>query len=233
VLNIGAVLVLAALVASVGTFQYLRGKQGGITARQYGTPLARLTWDPTHGFHVYRGGGKTRAAGAGALLQKTIERYYPSRLTPGSAPFEILFITSDSPHTPCGMPGYARRHCEFEKWETIYAFGSSPANNTSLPTMRSATLNVLIDCMEIDKTLGSSPTLDVTPDTEPMCEFLEMPATKEDMSMCDENGGGAASIGCRYYGLFNIDAMQNKDDYAWENLIDRAIWRGSDYIPFW
>jgi hypothetical protein len=87
--------------------------------------------------------------------------------------------------------------------------------------------------MEIDKTLGSSPTLDVTPDTEPMCEFLEMPATKEDMSMCDENGGGAASIGCRYYGLFNIDAMQNKDDYAWENLIDRAIWRGSDYPFLW
>lgn len=35
------------------------------------------------------------------------------------------------------------------------------------------------------------------------------------------------------YGLFNVEAMPNKSDYEWENLIDKAIWRGSDFMFLW
>ena len=234
VLNVASALVLAALVAYAGASNFLRGGHGGVTARQYGGGLGRLTWNPTDGFSTHRGAGKTRDAASGALLQRTIERYYPSRLTPGSAPFEILFTSTDNPHTPCSAHGYAKDHCEFERWDTIYAFGSSPVDNAALPTMRSATLLVLVECMDVDKTLGPSPTLDVTPDMEPRCEFLEMPSTKDDMSKCDQSAGASsASTDCRYYGLFNIDAMENRSDYEWDNLIDKAIWRGSDYPFLW
>ena len=231
VLNVASALVSAALVAYAWTSNLLRGGYRGITVRQYGGGLGSLKWDPTNGFRTHPGAGKSRDKGSGALLQRTIERYYPSRLTPGSAPFEILFTSTDCPHTPCSAHGYAKDHCDFEKWDTIYAFGSSPVNKATLPTMHSATLLVLIDCMDIDKTLGPSPTLDVTPDMEPTCEFLEMASTKDDMSKCDRSAGSsAASLDCRYYGLFNIDAMENKSDYEWDNLIDKAIWRGSDYV---
>ena len=82
--------------------------------------------------------------------------------------------------------------------------GVRPSTTLTLPTMRSATLLVLVDCMDVDKTLGPSPTLDVTPDMEPTCEFLEMPSTKDDMSKCDRSAGSC----CGQFGLQILRAFQ-------------------------
>ena len=206
-----------------------------VTLRQYGDSICVLRWDSTDGFRMHKEkGGPERVGQARELLEKTIEKYYPSRLSPGSAPFEVLFEVDDAPHTKCGTHGYAKAHCHFDEWETIFAFGSSPRDNTSLPTMRSATLVQLIPCIAPAETLGSSPTLEVTWNTEPRCKFLEYSKRLEDMSGCDGKSKGLKDYGdCMQYGLFNVEAMPNKSDYEWENLIDKAIWRGSDFMFLW
>lgn len=227
----------AAACLALGTYNMNRelGEQD-MMVQEYGGTLCTLRWDSTNGFHVSGGAREVetkRIERAGDLLEKTIERYYPSRLKPGSTPFKVYFEVDDAPHTRCSSRDYATKHCHFENWQPIFAFGSSPRNKASLPTMLSATLFTLIDCISPAETLGSSPTLDVNKHTEPRCEFLDLEEHMEDMSGCDNPASGKAYSDCNSYGLFNIASMQNKTAYEWDNLIDKAIWRGSDYMFLW
>ena len=226
------------VTAAFGALVAYAGNRGlgeeNVTAREYGKSIFTLRWDSTNGFRVDGIQGYPEGSlpvDARGLLEKTIEKYYPSRLAPGSDPFEVLYEIDDAPHTQCSSQNYAKTHCHFEKWQPIFAFGSSPRNNATLPTMRSATLLSLIPCISPAETLGSSPTIDVTKDTEPRCEFLEYKKKMKDMSGCD---GGASDLraykDCNAYGLFNINAMQNKSEYEWDSLIDKAVWRGSDFM---
>jgi hypothetical protein len=230
-------LAASAAAAFCALVTYARGARelGGkdVTVREYGNTIFTLHWDSTNGFQVdgIQGHEGLRQVDVRELLEKTIEKYYPSRLAPGSAPFEVLYEIDDAPHTKCGSHKYAKTHCHFEKWQPIFAFGSSPRNNATLPTVHSATLLSLIPCISPAETLGSSPTIDVTKDTEPRCEFLEYKKKMEDMSGCDGGASGSKEYGsCNAYGLFDIEAMQNKNQYEWDSLIDKAIWRGSDFM---
>lgn len=139
--------------------------------------------------------------------------------------FEIFFIFIDCLYILCSVYGYVKDYCDFEKWDTIYVFGSFLVNKATFSMMYLVILFVLIDCMDIDKMLGLLFIFDVMLDMEFMCEFLEMSSTKDDMSKCDRSvGSSAISLDCRYYGFFNIDVMENKSDYEWDNLIDKVIW---------
>lgn len=229
----------AAACLALGTYVVVKRELGeqDMMVQEYGGRLCTLRWDSTNGFHVSGGGrvtGRERIKEARDLLEKTIERYYPSRLTPESTPFKVYFEVDDAPHTRCSSRDYATKHCHFENWQPIFAFGSSPRDKASLPTMLSATLLTLIPCISPAETLGSSPTLDVTKHTEPRCEFLDYEKHMEDMSGCDRADSRTKDYGdCISYGLFNIEAMQNKTAYEWDNLIDKAVWRGSDFMFLW
>ena len=221
---------LLAMLAFMGSSEVLSRRRGGpLTAREYGPTLMTLAWDSKLGFTLRapKSGLQGRAHGAKDFIVSTIERYYPSRIAPGSPPFRVFFEVNDSPVTGC-MGRRGRSHCHPESWEPIFAFGSSPKNPNVMPSMRSATLIALGGCISPYKTVSPSGNMTVTIDTEPLCEFLEYPKQVEDMSRCD-HGAGASAFSCRYYGLFNMDAMVNKEVYKWDNLIPKAIWRGSDY----
>jgi len=204
---------------------------GAMTAREYGPTLVTLAWDSTRGFTLrvpkaFRH-PHSRVVGGRDFITSAIERYYPSRIAPGSPPFHVFFEVDDSPVTPC-MGRRGRSRCHAESWEPIFAFGSSPKDSRVMPSMRSATLIALGSCILPLATVSPSGNMTVTKDTEPLCRFFEYPERVEDMSQCD-GGAGARAITCRYYGLFNMDAMVNKEEYKWDNLIKKAIWRGSDF----
>ncbi len=223
---------LLAMLAFMGSSEVLSRRRGGaITAREYGPTLMTLAWNSKLGFtlHVPKAssGLHTRAHAGKDFIASTIERYYPSRIAPGSPPFHVFFEVNDSPVTGC-MGRRGRSRCHPESWEPIFAFGSSPKNPSVMPSMRSATLIALGGCILPHKAVSPSGNMTVTKDTEPLCEFLEYPKHVEDMSQCDRSAG-AKAFTCRYYGLFNMDAMVNKEEYKWDNLIPKAIWRGSDY----
>lgn len=228
-----------------------------VTRRQYRGDLHTLSWHPKSGFScesVRRGkedvrslkvmlaealaeGNLTAAAAIGmnekhdarmrtaaSLLTRTIERYMPSRLGANSPPFQILFEVHDNPKTPCAVQAFAKTRCDFSRWTPVFAFGSTPKDKTLLPTLVPATLLVLNRCISAaleKKRLNSN---------EPLCEFLQYPEEKYSAAVdCGKNDLDKAA--CRYHGLFSIDAVDNRSQYEWDNLIPRAVWRGSDY-PF-
>ena len=228
-----------------------------VTRRQYRGDLHTLSWHPKSGFScesVRRGkedvrplkvmlaealadGNLTAAAAIGmnenhdarmrtvvSLLTRTMERYMPSRLGANSPPFQILFEVHDNPKTPCAVPAFAKTRCDFSRWTPVFAFGSTPTDKTLLPTLVPATLLVLNRCISAaleKKRLNSN---------EPLCEFLQYPEEKYSAEVdCGKNDLYKAA--CRYHGLFSIDAVDNRSEYEWDNLIPRAVWRGSDY-PF-
>lgn len=225
--------VTVVLVASLGLASKARLTFGAVSMRAvYGSTLQQLRWTPSEGFE--RVGGRRRAPSrslsAARLLELSIARYYPKRLAKNSKPFTVNFITDDCPHTRCKSP-VTRRFCHVDAWEPIFAFGSSPKDRTIFPSMHSATLLALHTCFDPEQTIGNKSFV-VTKEMEPTCRFLRYPTSVDSMPDCDANSRGhGSSSNCRYYGLFNAAIMPNKDEYEWDNLISRAIWRGSDY-PF-
>ena len=228
-----------------------------VTRRQYRGDLHTLSWHPKSGFScesVRRGkedvrplkvmlaealaeGNLTAAAAIGmnekhdarmrtaaSLLTRTIERYMPSRLETNSPPFQILFEVHDNPKTPCSVPAFAKTRCDFPRWTPVFAFGSTPKDTTLLPPLVPATLLVLNRCISAaleKKRLNSN---------EPLCEFLQYPEEKYSAAV-DCGKDDLYKAACRYHGLFSIDAVDDRSQYEWDNLIPRAVWRGSDY-PF-
>ena len=201
------------------------------TQREFGPGLNKLEWNPKVGFKYSPRktmSNRFRGIATARLIEQTITRYYPSRITPKSKPFSVNFLVDDCPHTKCSNKMF-RRSCHVNAWEPIFAFGSSPKDPTIFPTMHSATLLTLKDCFNPSQTLGNTSFV-VTEDMEPTCRFLQYPKTVDNMPNCDATAKGSATSGaCRYYGLFNLDAMPNKEEYEWDNLITKGIWRGSDY----
>ena len=61
---------------------------------------------------------------------------------------------------------------------------------------------------------------------EPACEFLHYPKEKYSVKR-DCEGDAANSVGCRYHGLFSMDAVDDKSQYEWDSLIPKAVWRGA------
>lgn len=210
--------------------------RGTRTRREFGA-LSVLSWTPRDGFRrVGRGsGGLFRNEIARNHLMHTIERYYPSRLTNASAPFEVNFIVDDCPHTPCADPRYRAKHCHVDQWEPIFAFGSAPKDASVFPTMVSSTLVPLMYCVAAEQSLANASFV-VTSETEPACDFLKYPAVIDNKPECDAKSSKRGDSACRYFGLFNLNIMPNKSDYEWDNLLKRGIWRGSDYplyTGFW
>lgn len=231
-LKVALSVALLSTLTYMGSSEVLSRRRGGAsTVREYGPTLMTLAWDSTLGFtlHVPKASRRmhARAVSGRDFIASAIERYYPSRIAPGSPPFHVFFEVNDSPDTEC-MGRRGRSRCHAESWEPIFAFGSSPKDPRVMPSMRSATLTALGSCILPLTTVSPSGNMTVTKDTEPLCEFLEYPERVEDMSRCD-GGAGAKAFTCRYYGLFNMDAMVNKEEYKWDNLIKKAIWRGSDF----
>jgi len=230
------VLVFAATTAvlfSLGVVPKSRSKVGAMAMRvAYGRSLQQLRWSDGRFTHTGGSSGSpARGRGTARLLELTIARYYPTRLSQGSEPFTVNFITDDCPHTRCSHP-ITRRFCHVDEWEPIFAFGSSPKDPTLFPSMRSATLVALHQCFDPDTMIGNASFV-VTKDMEPMCKFLTYPSHLDSMPGCDANKGRASSTTCRYYGLFNKAIMPNKKQYDWHNLISKGIWRGSDYPFLW
>ena len=166
----------------------------------------------------------TRAAG---LVASTIERYFPSRLRGRNGtfePFEVVFEVSDAPSSPCLQQDYALKHCDFEQWAPIFAFGSAPKDAKLLPPLVPSTLSVLEKCF--GRALKAKRFLS----DEPVCDFLSYPEIKYSEAADCDNPDAPSRAACRYHGLFSIDAVDDEREYAWDNLIPRVVWRGSDYV---
>ena len=220
-------LVAAVLYSGVNVASWTTASRFGesLTAREYGDELATLAWDHTNGFRaspcpaIYA----TKRCGMYKFLEANVRKYFPSRLTAHSPPFELYFSIHDMPHTPCSEPNYRETQCHVDQWAPIFNFGSSLRDGSIFPSMRSATLLVLSDCMNTGETLWKKNfTFTGTEDMEPTCNLLKYPSKLLDMSMCDANK-------TKCYDLFNKEAMLDKAAYEWDNLIPKAIWRGSDY----
>ena len=197
------------------------------TRREFGK-FFTVTWSGKSGFsHDQHGPDEFRRKVASEMIRETIKRYYPSRLTDTSAPFEVKFITDDCPHTACSAPGHQSK-CHVDQWDPIFAFGSSPKDASLFPTMVSSTLVPLMYCINAPATLGNA-SFTVSNKDGPQCQFLQYPTSIDTMSNCDATSKGRSSTSCRYFGLFNLDIMPHKEEYEWDNLIKKAVWRGSDY----
>lgn len=217
------------------------------TIREYDGDLHVMSWSPAQGFTARTSDGArenvsdratkvqtvdsngdrvhapSRVKGAFELLKATIERYFPDRLTQDSKPFEVLFEVSDSPHSRCANPKFAAKYCDFKRWAPIFSFGSAPKDAEMFPTLIPSTLGVLRKCMI--RGLQAK----VAVEDEPECNFLSYPERKYRVLESCNTGDEEEQAECRYHGLFSIDAVDHAKDYTWENLIPRAVWRGSDY----
>ena len=215
-----------------------------VTLREYRGDLHVLSWTPESGFDARNAKGRRervfgdseegeeegvktsgRVIGASWLLRKTIEKYYPRRLVETEAPFEVVFSVSDNPTTPCVDAEYAKKLCNFDRWAPIYTFGSAPTDRSVLPTVVPATLGVFRKCF--GSALATRRGVKEI-SQEPACEFLHYPMEKYSVKR-DCEGDAANSVGCRYHGLFSMDAVDDKSQYEWDSLIPKAVWRGSDY----
>ena len=175
-----------------------------------------------------RGGGREtsgRVIGASWLLRKTIEKYYPRRLVETEAPFEVVFSVSDNPDAVLSARGTSVKKYNFDRWAPIYTFGSAPTDRSVLPTVVPATLGVFRKCF--GSALATRRGVKEI-SQEPTREFLHYPMEKYSVKR-DCEGDAANSVGCRYHGLFSMDAVDDKSQYEWDSLIPKAVWRGSDY----
>ena len=221
-------LVAAVLYSGVNVASLLTPSRLGesLTAREYGGDLITLAWNYADGFREPpcqdSNWGKFRCVRGHMFLEANIRKYFPSRLTADSPPFEVYFSVADMPHSPCLETNYRETRCHVDQWAPIFNFGSSLRDGSIFPSMRRATLLVLQECMQ--KALENRG-FKVTNDTKATCNWLQYP----DMSLRDANSG---NLELAYnIGLFDKEAMLDKAAYEWDNLIPKAIWRGSDY-PF-
>jgi hypothetical protein len=98
--------------------------------------------------------------------------------------------------------------------------------------MIAAPLVPLIQCFVDDiSTYNAATILDSNKPTE-TCDFLKYQTQKfSEMDECDPSGSHAAQEACKPYGhgLFSIEAVDEPSKYEWDALIDKVVWRGSDY----
>jgi len=210
------------IVASVGASNALE--------REWTQGLNRADWKPDgEGFRLGKGnGGNPRVREAYVFLKANIERYYPSRIAPGSEPFSVYFSVDDMPRTHCLSKKWGHSHCHFDGWPFVFNFGSSPKDPTLIPKIIRATPVTMTGCV-MDVIAGNETAL--SEDTSVTCSWLTYHSTKSLDEFCDKNDKGHQSFDCKYIGLFNKGSMPNPKAYEWNALISKAFWRGSDY-PF-
>ena len=210
------------IVASVGAANALE--------REWTQRLNRADWKPDgKGFRLGKGNnGNPRVRAAYAFLKVNIERYYPSRIAPGSEPFSVYFSVDDMPRTHCLSKKWGHSHCHFDDWPLVFNFGSSPKDPTLIPKIIRATPITMTGCVN-DVIAGNETAL--TEDTSVTCSWLTYHGTKSLDEFCDKNDEGYQSFNCKYIGLFDKGSMPNPKAYEWNALISKAFWRGSDY-PF-
>jgi hypothetical protein len=166
-----------------------------------------MLWTPTGGFgfdpydHSYDLSLKTAAVTE--LIQKTIELYYPGRLTPEQGPFEIVFVVTDFPQTNCvdKTKQNVGKTCTVQNWEPIFTFSSVPRDTSILPTLVGATL------ITFSKAVQAA---------------MGMPAQRS-----SDEGWSEIST----FDVGRDAAPGSASEYEFDNLIPKIVWRGSDY-PF-
>ena len=210
------------IVASVGAANALE--------REWTKNLNRVDWIPDgEGFRLGKGNNSNpRVREAYAFLKVNIQRYYPSRIAPGSQPFSVYFSVDDMPRTHCLSKKWGQSHCHFDGWPLVFNFGSSPKDPTLIPKIIRATPVTMTGCVK--HVIAGNETA-LTEDTSVTCPWLTYHSTKSLDEFCDKNDEGHQSFDCKYIGLFDKRNMPNPKAYEWNALISKAIWRGSDY-PF-
>ena len=179
------------------------------TVRDYGknADIHTMLWTPTGGFgfdpydHSYDLSLKTAAVTE--LIQKTIELYYPGRLTPDQKPFEIVFVVTDFPQTNCvdKTKQNVGKTCTVQNWAPIFTFSSIPRDTSILPTLVGATL------ITFSKAVQAA---------------MGMPAQRSS----NENWSEISTFDVGR----DVDPG-SASEYEFDNLIPKIVWRGSDY-PF-
>jgi len=202
--------------------------------REWTNSLNRADWRPDgEGFRIGKGeDSNPRVRAAYAFLKLNIQRYYPSRIAPGSKPFSVYFSVEDMPRTQCLSRSRRKKtghsHCHFDHWPLVFNFGSSPKDPTLIPKIVRATPITMTGCV-MDAIAGNETTL--TEETSVTCPWLTYHSTKSLDTFCDKDDEGHQSFDCKYLGLFDKRYMPNPKAYEWNALISKAFWRGSDY-PF-
>ena len=179
------------------------------TLRAYGQESAdvhTMRWTHSDGFtfnsHDHAPDLAVKMRTATELMAKTIHTYYPERLKPNQPPFEIIYVVTDFPQTPCvRREGRAAERCgNVKEWAPIYTFSSVPRNTSLLPTLVGATLITLAE--KVEAAMGK-------PTVEP-------------------SRGMWSNYALFDLAAFDVDKRRA---YEWDNLVNKTIWRGTDY-PF-
>ena len=179
------------------------------TTTDYGknADIHTMLWTPSGGFgydpYDHSEDLALKVAAVTELMQKTIELYYPGRIAHNQQPFEIIFVVTDFPQTNCVNKSKhgLGGHCEVEDWEPIFTFSSTPRDSSVLPTLVGATLITLSKAVQA---------------------AMGMPAQRGSTE-------GWSQVPTFVLGR-DVDP-EHADEFEFDNLIPKIIWRGSDY-PF-
>jgi hypothetical protein len=190
-----------------------------MTLAQYSAPYAgpntradihTMKWDATNGFTYdprdHSRDLEAKMSVATELMAKTIRAYFPSRLDGEMPPFEIAYVVTDFPQTPCIAAKTRAKTldalpCDVEAWSPIFTFSSVPRDEHLLPSLRGATLITL--ARRVERMLGKP---SVIPDEK-------APAWSK-------------------YELFKLpESEEEREFYEWPKLVNKVFWRGSDW-PF-
>ena len=188
-----------------------------MTLAQYSAPYAgpktradihTMKWDAANGFTYdprdHSRDLQAKMSVATELMAKTIRTYFPSRLDSQMPPFEIAYVVTDFPQTPCvGAKTRAEtlEGCDVDSWSPIFTFSSVPRDGRLLPSLRGATLITL--ARRVERMMGKP---SVIPDEK-------APAWSK-------------------YELFKLpEAQEEREFYEWPKLVNKVFWRGSDW-PF-
>lgn len=102
-----AVAASVCLVAGVGVISYIEHQRQSIptTKGVWSGSLSRVSWNPSSGFSFkyesYIDAYMNRAKPAGQVIEDSIRKYYPQRISPTSRPFDIFYTIRDEPVTKC------------------------------------------------------------------------------------------------------------------------------------
>jgi len=178
------------------------------TVTEYGenADIHTLQWTPAAGFshdpYDHAEDLALKVGVAAELIEKTIRMYFPERLSTDKPPFEIVFIITDFPQTYC-----------VDKSRHEVDGGCDVHNWAPIYSFSSVPRD-----KDVLPTLVGSTLITFAQDVEAQ---LGAPAAN------NMPGGWAHVV------TFNIEdvPVESRGDYEFDNLINKIVWRGTDY-PF-